>query len=178
LIERLWKLLREEALPKWHAPFEDMQQAVAAVLDHRERYEDQLASLLTERFHLSPQVAPVVGGWARQPRQALAQRSQGSSCPGGRGADTKAHLVRSGEAATPAAVLGKTRCAPVYVLDQGQVVEQGTHRELLAQEGRYASLWLSQTGESGMAVRPQLARALPNSTHGNGKPLSDGVRNA
>ncbi len=29
-----------------------MQQAIAEVLDHLERYEEQLASLLTERFHL------------------------------------------------------------------------------------------------------------------------------
>jgi transposase len=37
LIERLWKFLRKEALQKWHATFEDMQQAVAEVLDHLER---------------------------------------------------------------------------------------------------------------------------------------------
>jgi transposase len=62
LIERLWKFLRKEALQKWHATFEEMQQAVAAVLDHLERYEEQLASLMTERFHLSPRRATVVVG--------------------------------------------------------------------------------------------------------------------
>src|SRR5262245_17707963 len=60
LIERLWKFLRKEALQKWHATFEEMQQAVAAVLDHLERYEEQLTSLLTERFHLSPRISTVV----------------------------------------------------------------------------------------------------------------------
>ena len=52
----------EEALQKWHATFEDMQQAVAEVLDHLERYEEQLASLMTERFHLSPRIETVVVG--------------------------------------------------------------------------------------------------------------------
>jgi transposase len=62
LIERLWKLLRKEALQKWHATFEEMQQAVAEVLDHLNRYQEQLASLMTERFHLNPQVEVVVVG--------------------------------------------------------------------------------------------------------------------
>jgi transposase len=62
LIERLWKFLRKEALQKWHATFEDMQQAVSDVLDHLDRYEEQLASLMTERFRLSPRIATVVVG--------------------------------------------------------------------------------------------------------------------
>jgi transposase len=62
LIERLWKFLRQEALQKWHATFEDMQQAVAEVRDHLDRDEEQLASLMTERFHLSPRVETVVVG--------------------------------------------------------------------------------------------------------------------
>lgn len=65
LIERLWKFLRKEALQKWHATFADMQQAVAEVLDHLDRYAQQLASLLTERFHLSPRVEVVVVGVGR-----------------------------------------------------------------------------------------------------------------
>jgi ATP-binding cassette subfamily B protein len=35
----------------------------------------------------------------------------------------------------------------IYVLHQGRVVEEGTHKELLARQGRYASLWQSQTEE-------------------------------
>jgi transposase len=65
LIERLWKFLRKEALQRWHTTFEEMQQAVAAVLDHLERYEEQLASLMTERFHVSPRVEVVGGGVGR-----------------------------------------------------------------------------------------------------------------
>jgi transposase len=65
LIERLWKFLRKEALQRWHATFEERQQAVAAVLDHLERYEEQLASWMTERFHVSPRVEVGGGGVGR-----------------------------------------------------------------------------------------------------------------
>nr|WP_255722496.1 ABC transporter ATP-binding protein/permease [Ectothiorhodospira lacustris] len=36
----------------------------------------------------------------------------------------------------------------IIVLDQGQVVEQGTHDALLARQGRYAGLWQSQLQQS------------------------------
>jgi ATP-binding cassette, subfamily B, bacterial len=35
----------------------------------------------------------------------------------------------------------------IYVMEGGQVVEAGTHGELLAREGTYAGLWRVQTGE-------------------------------
>lgn len=34
----------------------------------------------------------------------------------------------------------------IYVMDQGKLVEQGTHKELLAQQGIYAMLWRVQSG--------------------------------
>ena len=54
LIERLWKFMRKEALQKWHATFEDMQKAVGDVLDNLPRYREQLTTLMTERFRLTP----------------------------------------------------------------------------------------------------------------------------
>jgi transposase len=52
LIERLWKFMRKEALCKWHKTFEDMQAAVAGVLDHLDDYRSELETLMTEKFHI------------------------------------------------------------------------------------------------------------------------------
>jgi transposase len=62
LIERLWKFLRKKALQKWHPTFEDMQKAVAEVLDNLPRYREELTSLMTERFHLTPVGSTIVVG--------------------------------------------------------------------------------------------------------------------
>src|SRR5262249_6965870 len=62
LIERLWKFLRKEALQRWHPTFEDMQQAVANVLDNLPRYHKQLQTLMTERFHLTPAASTIIAG--------------------------------------------------------------------------------------------------------------------
>lgn len=51
-IERLWKFLRKTALNRWHETFEAMQEAVAEVLDHLDRYHPELDSLMTEEFHI------------------------------------------------------------------------------------------------------------------------------
>jgi transposase len=61
-IERLWKFLRKEPLQKWHATFEDMQQAVAEVLDNLPRYQDQLKTLRTQKFHIPPETSTIVVG--------------------------------------------------------------------------------------------------------------------
>jgi ATP-binding cassette subfamily B protein len=52
------------------------------------------------------------------------------------------------------------RADRIHVLDEGRIVESGTHAELLALGGQYAALWRLQTGETEprtsehMAVRP------------------------
>ncbi|MGD9890617.1 MAG: ATP-binding cassette domain-containing protein, partial [Dehalococcoidia bacterium] len=45
----------------------------------------------------------------------------------------------------------------IYVLDQGRMVEQGTHSELLAHGGVYAHLWQQQGG--GVEPEPALQPA-------------------
>ena len=62
LIERLWKFLRKEALQKWHPTFEEMQRAVAEVLDNLPRYREPLTTLMTERFHLTPIPSTIIVG--------------------------------------------------------------------------------------------------------------------
>src|SRR6188768_1668135 len=43
------------------------------------------------------------------------------------------------------------RAHQIYVLEDGQIVESGTHESLLAQGGQYAGLWRLQTGEAALA---------------------------
>ena len=54
LIERLWKFLRAKAFTRWHKTFEEMEEAVSAVLDHLGDYRDELATLMTEKFQRHP----------------------------------------------------------------------------------------------------------------------------
>lgn len=43
-------------------------------------------------------------------------------------------------------------CDRILVLEQGQLVESGSHAELLAQQGRYATLWALQQHEENVMV--------------------------
>ena len=53
----------------------------------------------------------------------------------------------------------------IYVMHQGQVVEQGDHQSLMARGGRYAQLWRSQTTEAQPAI---LGSLFPSRINGNG----------
>jgi ATP-binding cassette, subfamily C, bacteriocin exporter len=46
----------------------------------------------------------------------------------------------------------------IYVMHHGRVVEEGTHRQLLARQGRYWSLWRAQSGDR--EESPRAAQAL------------------
>jgi transposase len=50
LIERLGRFLRKKALNRWLRTFEEMQAAVAGVLDRLGDHRDELSTLMTERF--------------------------------------------------------------------------------------------------------------------------------
>jgi transposase len=54
LIERLWKLMKKEALARWHPTFEAMEQALSDVLDHLDEYQEELATLMVDEFHIIP----------------------------------------------------------------------------------------------------------------------------
>jgi transposase len=62
LIERLWKFLRKKALQTWHESFEKMQEAIAKVLDNLCDYKEELRTLMTEKFHLTPEMSTLVVG--------------------------------------------------------------------------------------------------------------------
>ena len=55
LIERLWKFMKQKALGRWHQTFEAMQQAVSEVLDHLDKYKEELATLMVDEFHIIAQ---------------------------------------------------------------------------------------------------------------------------
>lgn len=60
----------------------------------------------------------------------------------------------------------------IFVLVDGEIVERGTHKELVAAAGAYARLWAEQTGEAGVLDRgrrkatlgPTTGRMLPRLT--------------
>lgn len=60
----------------------------------------------------------------------------------------------------------------IHVMDQGQIIESGSHAELMAQNGRYAGSWQAQmrAGREAAAdlARPEAAALNPASANGSG----------
>ena len=51
----------------------------------------------------------------------------------------------------------------LIVLDQGKIVEQGTHHELMNKNGLYAALWQHQSGGFLAEVLPEISDSLSTS---------------
>ena len=63
----------------------------------------------------------------------------------------------------------------IYVIDQGKIVEQGTHAELLGQRGLYAQLYLEQFGAGRIECHCQDGMILSDGTVVSGIPLAPPV---
>ncbi len=63
----------------------------------------------------------------------------------------------------------------ILVVEQGQIVERGTHEELYAMRGRYYDLYTKQHGlESNLFLAPGEGDTLPAGAEGNGAARGDG----
>ena len=51
------------------------------------------------------------------------------------------------------------RCDKIYVMDKGEIIESGTHRELIRQQGKYYALWQEQV--PGYSLSATAATYLP-----------------
>jgi ATP-binding cassette subfamily B protein len=66
----------------------------------------------------------------------------------------------------------------IYVLHEGHIVEQGTHRQLLALQGWYADLWRAQTGHKKGSWEAEAALACACQVNGRGHTLPNGLSHA
>jgi HlyB family type I secretion system ABC transporter len=69
----------------------------------------------------------------------------------------------------------------IYVLHQGRVVEEGTHRQLMERPGRYRDLWRAQTDDGDDGPRRMWTPSSPTpigNGNGNGKALAGGTSHA
>ena len=66
----------------------------------------------------------------------------------------------------------------IYVLHQGRVLQTGTHRQLLAQEGLYSHLWRAQTDEGHSVLHPRSVGMALTESNGSAALSLEGVQHA
>jgi ATP-binding cassette subfamily B protein len=66
----------------------------------------------------------------------------------------------------------------IYVLHRGRIVQAGTHRQLLEQEGLYRTLWRAQTDEGDGVLPHSRSVVSANGSHRNGAVALQGVCHA
>jgi len=66
----------------------------------------------------------------------------------------------------------------IYVLQRGRIVQEGTHRQLLAQEGVYRMLWRAQTDEDDNPLRLPAAAVSAHGSNGHRPTSLEGVSHA
>jgi ATP-binding cassette, subfamily B, heavy metal transporter len=59
----------------------------------------------------------------------------------------------------------------ILVMEQGRIVERGTHRELLARSGAYAQMWALQQQEDAKRARGEASAAPPSGAGGGALPV-------
>lgn len=52
------------------------------------------------------------------------------------------------------------RCDKIFVMDKGEIIEQGSHQELMSQKGRYHKLWQEQLPEVSQQIEADLIEEI------------------
>ncbi|WP_203606226.1 ABC transporter ATP-binding protein [Streptomyces sp. SID11385] len=136
----------------------EVREALAAVgaLEWAERLPEGLETVVGEGGHRlttdrAQQLALARLLLADPPLVVLDEATAEAGSSGARVLDEAAERALRGRTALVVAHrLGQAAAADrVVVMDAGRIVEQGTHGELLAAEGRYAALWRAWSGSRG-----------------------------
>ncbi|MEU6439818.1 ABC transporter ATP-binding protein [Streptomyces sp. NPDC047046] len=153
----------------------ELREALAAVgaLEWVERLPEGLETVVGEGGHRlttdrAQQLALARLLLADPPLVVLDEATAEAGSSGARVLDEAAERALCGRTALVVAHrLGQAAAADrVVVMDAGRIVEQGTHEELLAAEGRYAALWRAWSGSR--------SPGGPGAPREGGAPLAEG----